>query len=152
LIQPYVSRNPGKFLDRIDLHINVPAVQYKELRRNNKAEESTVIHADASSAQTIMRDLLQSSDDAQPIGFRRIKYRTADVCSVLQITPHALRWRSIRGKYPTVKRDGWGRIYTLEDIEKMIASPPTLDKQRSEAGKRRWQNRRGVKQRHPDRR
>jgi hypothetical protein len=73
----------------------------------------------------------------------KITYRTADVCSVLRITPDLLRWRSLQGKYPNVKRDGRGRIYTLEDIERMIANPPTLDRQRSEAGRKSRLERKG---------
>ncbi len=66
----------------------------------------------------------------------KTKYRTADVCAVLRISPDILRWRSLRGKYPNVRRDGWGRIYTLDDIEGMLHNPPTLDKQRSKAGRK----------------
>ncbi len=33
----------GPLLDRIDLHIQVPAVKYKELAQDDKCEESTVI-------------------------------------------------------------------------------------------------------------
>jgi hypothetical protein len=72
------------------------------------------------------------------------KYRTADVCAILQIAPDVLRWRSLKGKYPLAKRDGWGRIYTLEDIEIMLNNPPMLDEQRSKAGKR---SRQGKKRR-----
>jgi hypothetical protein len=69
------------------------------------------------------------------------KYRTADVCSILQITPDLLRWRSLQAKYPKVKRDGRGRIFTAEDIEMMLNNPPKLDEQRSNAGSRSWQRR-----------
>ena len=36
LIQRYLSRISGPLLDRIDLHINVPAVKYKELARTTR--------------------------------------------------------------------------------------------------------------------
>jgi len=43
MIQRYVSKVSGPLLDRIDIHIEVPAVQYKELRSGEAAEGSTQI-------------------------------------------------------------------------------------------------------------
>jgi magnesium chelatase family protein len=40
LIQRYVSKISGPLLDRIDIHIEVPAVKYKELRSQHVAEDS----------------------------------------------------------------------------------------------------------------
>ncbi len=40
LIQRYLARLSGPLLDRIDLHIQVPAVKYKELAQDEKSEES----------------------------------------------------------------------------------------------------------------
>ena len=43
MIQRYLARISGPLLDRIDLHIQVPAVKYKELAEDERAEESSVI-------------------------------------------------------------------------------------------------------------
>src|SRR5206468_564038 len=43
MIQRYVSKVSGPLLDRIDIHIEVPAVEYKELRGGMAAEGSTEI-------------------------------------------------------------------------------------------------------------
>jgi magnesium chelatase family protein len=43
MIQRYVSKVSGPLLDRIDIHIEVPAVQYKELRAGASAEGSAEI-------------------------------------------------------------------------------------------------------------
>jgi len=43
MIQRYVSKVSGPLLDRIDIHIEVPAVQYKELRSGASAEGSAEI-------------------------------------------------------------------------------------------------------------
>ena len=43
MIQRYVSKVSGPLLDRIDIHIEVPAVQYKELRGGVAAEGSEQI-------------------------------------------------------------------------------------------------------------
>ena len=43
MIQRYVSKVSGPLLDRIDIHIEVPAVQYKELRSGAEGETSASI-------------------------------------------------------------------------------------------------------------
>jgi magnesium chelatase family protein len=53
MIQRYVSKVSGPLLDRIDIHIEVPAVQYKELRGNASAEGSTEIRARVLAAREI---------------------------------------------------------------------------------------------------
>jgi magnesium chelatase family protein len=42
-IQRYVSKISGPLLDRIDIHIEVPAVKYKELRGEPSAEDSALV-------------------------------------------------------------------------------------------------------------
>jgi len=44
-IQRYVSKISGPLLDRIDIHIEVPAVKYKELRGEPATEDSAVVRA-----------------------------------------------------------------------------------------------------------
>jgi hypothetical protein len=68
----------------------------------------------------------------------KTRYRTADICQFLGISPDLFRWRIISGKYPEVKKDGRGRIFTLEDIEMLAKIRPELDQQKVEATKRRW--------------
>ncbi len=43
MIQKYMSKISGPLLDRIDIHIEVPAVQYKELSSESRGESSTDI-------------------------------------------------------------------------------------------------------------
>src|SRR5256886_3095874 len=45
MIQTYVSKISGPLLDRIDIHIEVPAVKYKELRTPSSSEDSSAIRA-----------------------------------------------------------------------------------------------------------
>jgi magnesium chelatase family protein len=45
MIQRYVSKISGPLLDRIDIHIEVPAVKYKELRAPVSAEDSAAVRA-----------------------------------------------------------------------------------------------------------
>jgi len=42
-IQRYVSKISGPLIDRIDIHIEVPAVKYKELRGNGSIEDSAAV-------------------------------------------------------------------------------------------------------------
>jgi magnesium chelatase family protein len=43
MIQRYLSRISGPLLDRMDLHIQVPAVKHKELAQDETAEPSLAI-------------------------------------------------------------------------------------------------------------
>jgi magnesium chelatase family protein len=45
MIQRYVSKISGPLLDRIDIHIEVPAVKYKELRAPSSSEDSASVRA-----------------------------------------------------------------------------------------------------------
>jgi hypothetical protein len=56
------------------------------------------------------------------------RYRTADVCAVLGISSDLLRWRFLTGKYSEVRRDGRGRIFTVGDLEAILAQTKHLGK------------------------
>ncbi len=50
-IQRYVSKISGPLLDRIDIHIEVPAVKYKELRAPSSSEDSAAVRQRALEAR-----------------------------------------------------------------------------------------------------
>ena len=52
-IQRYVSKISGPLLDRIDIHIEVPAVKYKELRGDSPVESSAEVRERALRARAI---------------------------------------------------------------------------------------------------
>jgi magnesium chelatase family protein len=56
MIQRYVSKVSGPLLDRIDIHIEVPAVQYKELRGGAAAEGSEQIRSRVLAARERQHD------------------------------------------------------------------------------------------------
>lgn len=56
MIQRYVAKISGPLLDRIDIHIEVPAVQYKELRGGAAAEGSAEIRDRVLKARERQRD------------------------------------------------------------------------------------------------
>src|SRR5882757_2704390 len=43
MIQRYISKISGPLMDRIDIHIDVPAVNYKEMRSSSEPEDSATI-------------------------------------------------------------------------------------------------------------
>ena len=55
-IQNYMSKISGPLLDRIDIHIEIPAVKYKELTETKDAEASSVIKARVEKARAIQRE------------------------------------------------------------------------------------------------
>jgi magnesium chelatase family protein len=75
LIQRYLARISGPLMDRIDMHIQVPAVKYKELVQDDKAEESAVIRERILAARCIQ--------------FRRLE-QFRIYCNA-QMTPRTLR-------------------------------------------------------------
>jgi magnesium chelatase family protein len=60
LIQRYLARVSGPLLDRIDLHIQVPAVKYKELVQDEKSEDSATIRERILAARHIQYKCLES--------------------------------------------------------------------------------------------
>ena len=61
IIQRYVAKISGPLLDRIDIHIEVPAVQYKELRGGAATESSAVIRARVLAARERQRQRFVSA-------------------------------------------------------------------------------------------
>ena len=55
-IQRYVSKISGPLLDRIDIHIDVPAVKFKELASDTPAESSASIRERVVGARSIQRE------------------------------------------------------------------------------------------------
>ncbi len=54
-IQRYLGKISGPLLDRIDIHIEVPAVPYKELRGDAATETSTQIRERVQTARTLQQ-------------------------------------------------------------------------------------------------
>ncbi|AQQ72203.1 Competence protein ComM [Limihaloglobus sulfuriphilus] len=52
-IEQYLSRISGPLLDRIDIHVDVPAVDYRRLRSAEKGQTSTQIRKDVTAARQI---------------------------------------------------------------------------------------------------
>jgi magnesium chelatase family protein len=65
IIQRYVAKVSGPLLDRIDIHIEVPAVQYRELRAGQAAECSAAIRERVLAARERQRARFAAA--AQPI-------------------------------------------------------------------------------------
>jgi magnesium chelatase family protein len=55
VIQRYLGKISGPLLDRIDIHIEVPAIQYKEMRSDAAAEGSAEIRARVERAREIQK-------------------------------------------------------------------------------------------------
>jgi magnesium chelatase family protein len=54
-IQQYLGKISGPLLDRIDIHVEVPAVPYKELRGDSQAESSAEMRARVERARAIQQ-------------------------------------------------------------------------------------------------
>lgn len=60
MIQRYISKISGPLLDRIDIHIDVPAVNYKEMRSGNEPEGSARILDRVMRARDVQLNRFQS--------------------------------------------------------------------------------------------
>lgn len=56
LVQRYLARLSGPLLDRIDLHVEVPGVRYRELSDESPAESSVAIRSRVTAARDLQRD------------------------------------------------------------------------------------------------
>jgi magnesium chelatase family protein len=56
MIQRYLGKISGPLLDRIDIHLEVPAVPYKEMRANGDSESSAEIRAVVERTRVIQRN------------------------------------------------------------------------------------------------
>jgi len=77
VIQRYLARVSGPLLDRIDIHIEVPAINFKELSSDRKGENSAVIRERVQNARKVQlcrfekeKDLF-SNADMQPAEIRK---------------------------------------------------------------------------------
>ena len=54
-VQKYVARISGPLLDRIDLHVRVPSVEYDAMRRKTEPEDSAAVRARVNAARAIQQ-------------------------------------------------------------------------------------------------
>jgi magnesium chelatase family protein len=59
-IQNYMSKISGPLLDRIDIHIELPSIKYKELTDTQDAEPSAAIKSRVERARAIQRERFQA--------------------------------------------------------------------------------------------
>ena len=78
-IQNYISRISGPLLDRIDIHVEVPNVQYKDLISNSTCESSEEI-----------REKVTKAREIQLKRFQGLKYSTNSRMSARTIKKHCL--------------------------------------------------------------
>jgi magnesium chelatase family protein len=72
IIQRYLAKVSGPLLDRIDLHIEVPAVAYKELRSQTIGVSSAEIRARVEAARKLQRDRGYYNSQIPPAQLRLI--------------------------------------------------------------------------------
>ena len=88
MIQRYVAKISGPLLDRIDIHIEVPAVQYKELRGGASAEDSAQIRDRVLSARTRQRDRFHKAGEKI---FSNAQMSTRQIRAYCELGPDAER-------------------------------------------------------------
>jgi magnesium chelatase family protein len=72
IIQRYLARISGPLLDRIDLHIEVPAVPYKEMRADEQGASSEELRARIQAARRIQRERKHYNAELPPRLLRKV--------------------------------------------------------------------------------
>ncbi|HXE04901.1 MAG TPA: YifB family Mg chelatase-like AAA ATPase [Bryobacteraceae bacterium] len=88
MIQRYVAKISGPLLDRIDIHIEVPAVQYKELRGGAAAEGSAQIRSRVMAARDRQRDRFEKHGEKI---FANAQMTTRQIRAYCELGPDAER-------------------------------------------------------------
>ena len=88
MIQRYVAKISGPLLDRIDIHIEVPAVQYKELRGGAAAEGSTQIRDRVMAARERQRERFKKHGEKI---FANAQMTTRQIRAYCELGPDAER-------------------------------------------------------------
>lgn len=88
MIQRYVAKISGPLLDRIDIHIEVPAVQYKELRGGAAAEGSAQIRGRVMIARDRQRQRFKKAGETI---FANAQMATRQVRARCELNPDAER-------------------------------------------------------------
>src|SRR5262249_40957688 len=88
MIQRYVAKISGPLLDRIDIHIEVPAVQYKELRGGAAAEGSTQIRSRVLAARERQRERFARSGEKI---YSNAQMNTRQIRAYCELNPDAER-------------------------------------------------------------
>ena len=60
-VEKYVSKISGPLLDRMDLHVNVPSVEFEAMRRREKAESSAAVRERVNAAREIQKQRFAAS-------------------------------------------------------------------------------------------
>ena len=88
MIQRYIAKISGPLLDRIDIHIEVPAVQYKELRGGAAAEGSAQIRARVLAARERQRNRFHRSGEKT---YSNAQMTTRQIRAYCELGPDAER-------------------------------------------------------------
>ncbi len=82
-IQRYLARVSGPLMDRIDIHLDVPAVKYRELSSKDQGESSTTIRARVEAARARQRKRFQ----ARPYLFCNARMEARDIRDFCTLDP-----------------------------------------------------------------
>ena len=78
-IQRYISKISGPLLDRIDIHVEVPRVAYRELKQGQSGADSAEIRAGVARARAVQAERLARSKVQVNARMNAVKPRTEPV-------------------------------------------------------------------------
>jgi magnesium chelatase family protein len=124
MIQRYVSKISGPLMDRIDIHIDVPSVNYRELRSGNVPESSGDIRKRVIAARELQLQRFQSGGERiyanAQMGSREIR----KYCELGTDAEHLLERAMVKQGLSARAHD---RILKVARTIADLASSPTID-------------------------
>jgi magnesium chelatase family protein len=84
MVSRYQKRVSGPLMDRIDIHVEVPAVKYEKLSDDRLGEPSAVVRARVEAARAIQRRRFEGTAmtcnadrHSLPLGWGRLRYASS---------------------------------------------------------------------------
>ncbi len=123
MITRYQGRLSGPLLDRIDIHVDVPRVDYDKLMSSQRAETSAQIRARVENAREQQRQRFRGRSGL----FANADMGVSDIQQLCQLTPEAKQLLEVSAKRLQLSARSYHRIIKLSRTIADLDNCPTIE-------------------------